>query len=1303
MAIPPIIPAPRRSAPKPQPIISSHGNVGASQPHGTAKLGPAPVISSHGNVGASQPAGTAKLSQGGTDIQSSGAGYGSAQANAYKQTPAYRNAVAQVFKAQSLPQQVAIIKGLGGHTNAWQLPETHAIRGAFTQLPQQRQMQIANAFPHESFLGKALGAIGTTGANMIQGMSGGKTSDSLTNPKTGLTTEGINAGGLLAAPFRMGTDVARAALQDPSVLPKTAKGFGESVAGSVAGAVQLPIQMVQQGPLTAIENLGKGMAADYSRRWGPVVQGNDQATIDRIKKEGAGPEIFDAAMLLGGVDATAGKAAADLAKTREAMSGKPNFLTRERPNLLLSGNKTRPQQLAAGALKITSQRIEDKLRQLRAAHGGELKPGDHQVAPVFQAHGIRVTHSGIAQRVGRSPMVQHLNLEVRGHKNSALRTIGRLGLSPIQRDAAFHALHGMRMDTAAHLRADLTARKDALLAERIANDHSFGNHIPPQLVDKVDEVHLIDKLLPQVDKIAGPKMVQFQRAESARADRIQAETTLHPATADARRYRYLGEHLGVQHPDVTVDRNVQALEQRISDLKNEHQHLSAGSRPQYGHGPGWPTEPGAVLSRMRDTQTEIGKLQKQVDGLKNGDRHARLQQYVEKVKAKADGQGYLKPAYFKHQEHPKTDFASYAAGQGAKMMAPDHLSEWQLSRAGVSDHSLQAYLDGLARSIKRPYQHEMTREQMRAGTFADPTAQEIKNALGHDKHPKDLTGLDMRRILHHRGYDMSKVVLHHPGNLAERVVDEHGLATKRDVAPRLGHDINEQATNSEILHALQQENTVALPGQKNNFLGQPGWKAMPKTAYDELTGNLKASSGPGRFVGKVQGTTAGLILAQNPHFVIINTLAHAIPSIVATKGVGDLVRAPLWYAGLSDAEKRIVDAHHAGRTGGHFNTTARLGSTAPNAISASWRRLGERGIVQKAQHVNPFRALLKAEDLQSTYWRHVVMYNRVKKAAFHDMGAEYGHAVQLTNQINGIFTLGPTQRMQAIIHDMPKIEELGRSVVNILGDYSRFTNRERTWFNNRAVLFYSFIRHVTRTLFYVLPFRHPIMFGLMGELGNLHAQEVKKLLGGQDQPWDMGRVFFDKGGKLSSIDLTSASPVSSPLVDILSGGVTQLPRLLSPVVGSALDVAYGKTPQGQPVKQNAWSMVNNIASLSYLYRSGAAAHFGLSPQQTDSVPFLHERPQTYKTATSEQYQAAKTDARGPLGPYLLGSAIPFFPKPDDSRVIAEHAAAKGGSSGSSSGGGLRFNSGGSSGGFGRRSGGFGGGGKGFGGGGKGFK
>jgi hypothetical protein len=635
--------------------------------------------------------------------------------------------------------------------------------------------------------------------------------------------------------------------------------------------------------------------------------------------------------------------------------------------------------------------------------------------------------------------------------------------------------------------------------------------------------------------------------------------------------------------------------------------------------------------------------------------------------------GYPEPGYFPHTKRPDVKYGDFTSGSGPRAMPADKRSTWALHRAGIANTSPDAYLQGLARSIKRPLQWRLTDEQFRAAALPTPTGEEIKAALGkevaqkptaqqlpktaaHRNLASELTGDQLRTVLEHRGVNMDNIRFYNPGRLAEKTLSDHGLIPSgKNIA-----ETNDLAT-AELHHGLQQSDVIQ-PGDSTDqhFLTTPGWKAIPKTAYDEIHGNLAASSPLGRGVGKAQGLTAKLILGQNPHFVIINTLAHAVPAVAGTKGrlLADLGKFPLWWHGLSDAEKDTVRSYAGGR-GGHLATTARLGSQAPNRIAAWGRQLERRGIVQRAQSLNPLHALLSAEDLQSNFFRHAVMYHQMKRMAFQDMGHEYGRAVGQWNAVKNIFSLkDPQDRMRAIMQNQTKLEQLGRTTTNILGDYGRMTNRERTWFNNRAVLFYSFLRHVTRTLLYVLPARHPLALGMMGEIGQLHKNEVQKLLGGQDLPWAYGRMFFGPHNKLSSVDLTSASPISSPLVNVLSGGPKELPGLLSPALESIMNVAYGQTPLGEPVQRNALSIVNDLLSLSYPERVAAAAQLGLGPQQSDSVPWLHERPKAYKAKATQEYEAAKTKARGPLKQYLLGTTLGLYPKPDDAQVIAANQILK---------------------------------------------
>lgn len=1248
------------------------------------------------------------------------------KANAFKQSPAYKQSVLETFLHQAPHQREAIVTGALKNTAA---PESKMILDYVKQTgggptggsnlvsPALYANVIRTTTPKGSDLLTDIGK----GVNWLQGLTPG--------PGAGLGLGGggvtlppgaagkVISGGLGAASSaldkaqalgqaisptvgpgggaRVGAaglalppgvsraithtpiNAARAAAEDPKTIPKTLAGLADLTAGMIAGPAEAAWKAGEQGSLSPLLKIPGQVVADYAKRYGPVAAGNDRAQINRFKKEGAAPEVFDYLALAGGADATVGRAISAVARAREglrtvgdvgqaakearftapasgpatdAWAPRPapptgtGFFTRPRPDLLLSGNKVRPQVLAPTAGRAAAQRLEDFIRSKK---GGELIPQPGQVAPIFQTKAIRVVHSGIAQQA-RRVLGEVLNREVRGYKGSALDAMGKL--SNVQQEAVYHAVQGIRVDTAAHMRTDLAGRAQDIIHDR-ARPASLGNRIPAQYADKVDELKLIEQLSANAEKIAGPDMVKFQRGEAARAQRIEATTALHPATAEARRLRASPAARGIEHPDEMAAR--------------------MWGRPQAG----WEKRTdlgGATL----DAQSQRAAAEYEAN------RAQYLAKYNAKVRAVMKEKGYPEPGYFPHSERPDVKYGDFTSGSGARGMPSDKRSTWALHRAGIANTSPDAYLQGLARSLKRPLQWRLTDAQYRAAALATPTDAEIRAALGREVTGKpqasqtpeqlrpsygpraaqrtnlasELTGNDLRRVLEHRGVNMDNIRFYNPGRLSERTLSDHGLIPS-------GKSIAEtnDLTTAELHHSLQQSDIIQ-PGNSTDphFMTTPGWKAIPKTAHDEIHGNLAASSKAGRVVGKGQGVTAKFILGQNPHFVIINTLAHAIPAVAGTKGrlLADLGRFPLWWHGLSDAEKDTVRAYAGGR-GGHIGKTAGLGSQAPNRIAAWWRQLERRGIVQRAQHYNPFRALLNAEQLQSNFFRHAVMYHQMKRMAFQDMGHEYGRAVAQWNQVKNIFgAKDPQDRMRAIMQNQTKLEDLGRTTVNILGDYGRMTNRERTWLNNRAVLFYSFLRHVTRTLLYVLPVRHPLALGLMGELGNLHKEEVDRLLGGQSLPWAYGRMFREKNGKLSSIDLTSTSPISSPLVDLFSGGVREAPGLLSPLLGNLLNVAYGKTPLNQPIQRNAFSLLNGLLSLSYPIRVAAAGELGLGPQQSDSIPWLHERPKTYKAPGTAAYEAAKEQARGPLKDYLLGTTLGLYPKPDDSRVIAANMILK---------------------------------------------
>ena len=113
------------------------------------------------------------------------------------------------------------------------------------------------------------------------------------------------------------------------------------------------------------------------------------------------------------------------------------------------------------------------------------------------------------------------------------------------------------------------------------------------------------------------------------------------------------------------------------------------------------------------------------------------------------------------------DFGAYTQGMGHRAMPAPKQSEFALYRGGAVHRSPQVYFDSLARSIKAGHQWKLVDEQFRRNALPTPTRDAIRSALGHDKHPADLTGYELSQALMHMGVDLNHVKFYNPGRLAE--------------------------------------------------------------------------------------------------------------------------------------------------------------------------------------------------------------------------------------------------------------------------------------------------------------------------------------------------------------------------------------------------------------------------------------------------------------------------------------------------------------------------------------------------------
>src|SRR4051794_13865656 len=130
-------------------------------------------------------------------------------------------------------------------------------------------------------------------------------------------------------------NVARVIAGNPKKqVPKLLKDTGESIVSIPAGVVRSATD-----PKAAATNIAK----DYTRRYGPLLTGDDKAFRKRLEKEGVAPEVFDLTGLAAGEGALLGRG---LQKAAEAgaLGETATRIATVRPALRISGGtvKTQP-------------------------------------------------------------------------------------------------------------------------------------------------------------------------------------------------------------------------------------------------------------------------------------------------------------------------------------------------------------------------------------------------------------------------------------------------------------------------------------------------------------------------------------------------------------------------------------------------------------------------------------------------------------------------------------------------------------------------------------------------------------------------------------------------------------------------------------------------------------------------------------------------------------------------------------------------------------------------------------------------
>jgi hypothetical protein len=660
--------------------------------------------------------------------------------------------------------------------------------------------------------------------------------------------------------------------------------------------------------------------------------------------------------------------------------------------------------------------------------------------------------------------------------------------------------------------------------------------------------------------------------------------------------------------------------------------------------------------------------------------------FLARLQKRREEEGFAEPGYAPSQiRRDRPDFSVHGAG-GRGAVHPSRAYTGWLYNLGIEDTRLHIMAEAYLRNIKRSTNWNLVADVWERTTLPwsrNKSMSELLIAIQRE-------GLDEGNLVFVNVNKLRNARV----NLDRDVFNDKQLSLDID---HLGSEPLQAAVNDASMSFVEAEQRAAnVRGHStlaDDFENDTGWALMDKAAYDEITSGMKATA---------LGRVANIVLTQKPSRIILGSLnvpwlkfqvmSNAfMTGIVGGVGPVDWVKSALWYRGLSDAQKKAV-APYLGDGSHFFPEESKLGAASTNRLVNAYRAMketiggkviwtGDKRILQ-TRDFNPFNVMFGADRAQNNFFRRAVLYNRLKREAYQNMGDSAGQLGVLQNRLMDYLSLGPKQQMRAMLDDVKLIERHAETVNELLGDYTTFTAIERMGLK-RYVMFYSFIRFSLRLAFYTMPVKHPVMSGILGNLAKLEAAEIQELLGGDILPYALGRYYMDEGQMM--VDLSRANPTLNALTQTILGPGAQgqtsgFVGLLSPWFGAAYsqvaqeEAFTGKdwTVNGEPIPREKQGIglfdpvraeiaANDFLTMFYPYRVADEIVRGGRPVGADhllfSPSFTKYSPETMASIRQSSRKQERALAEpflgvGGLGGRVLREVFPELPQPSRDVEVA---------------------------------------------------
>ena len=920
----------------------------------------------------------------------------------------------------------------------------------------------------------------------------------------------------------------KAAVTHPA---KTAKGLSEQVTGLVgtAGEVGLPLLDAAGHTITgrperavkdakksarAVGRLGKQVVKSTEEHYGPAIRGDWKGFEKNANKD---PARVTDLLIAGGVTAKLARPA-----TRAIVKAVPGrkgggkaFLEAPRPKLRVSGGKAVDQTVSHKPTRVAIQRAEDKLR-VRKTKKVEAK---RQVAAQRAIEGEDVEAIGSRDRAPalqpvKSPVVK--SIERHNAKRGTQVPLPRAETEVVALSPKLAARRQRVEVSKQSAKAYIGVKHEG--AEEIGRG---ANKALATLSRKQRRAtyHVLKGIVPAD---ASPKVARkfIEERQAQIADAPKGVPVLRKNTERAT-LSYLHKHADEIFGDGRLEQfragEVERGKRVLTDDAGQH---TPALRPST-----------AAKQRVRAQGEFLGVEYKPpakdatpevVDAYHDT--------YAKAVARAAEAKGLPEPTYFPDQERPSIQVSARTGSNVARASKGSKRSKMKLFREGRAVTNPEVYVQGIAKTIKPKHQWKAVADV--ADEHAFPWS---RGSKGEGK-----TVAELEREIDRRGLKREDVVFYSPGQL-RRAAD------------------GEDEALAEIVHA---------PGS-SNLVRDERYVAVPAGAGRELQGMATPSSAGWRRIARLQGFQSSIILGLNPTWAMMQVAANTLQSTIGTGGrIDRVVRAQGWYRKLDAADRKLVDNMI---NVGLFEGTSgapHMGSHQ-GAIGRSVESMGQIPVVRtkngtlRITDADPRKLMFRFDNRQNAVFRRGVFLNEVYKSQ--------KALARLSARLKGD---APTQ-LSNVLKDPRVVEQAAQHVDNVLGDYLRYTNRERKL--KAGVMFYGFLRYATKTLFYTLPKDHPLTLALGLKLGQLHNEDIRAIFGTRDlPPWVFSRSYeYDDNGKLRRDaqgrpmyrDLARINPVSGPITEAVTEGPKAVAGLMSPLAQSAFNIVANKNVgAGRPLQ-----------------------------------------------------------------------------------------------------------------------------------------